>query len=278
MGIRTSKPVTSSRRYYSTPTFEEVTTSKPEKSLLAPLKKSGGRNNTGRITSRHRGGGHKRQYRIIDFKRNKLNIEATVATIEYDPNRSARICLLEYADGEKRYILAPDGVKVGDKLMAGPTAEIRDGNCIPVGRIPLGSFLHNIELKPGKGGQLGRSAGAAAQLVAREGSFSTVRLPSGEMRLVRNDCYATLGKVGNSDHENLSYGKAGRMRWFGIRPQTRGMAMNPVDHPNGGGEGRSKSGGGRQHPESPWGKYAKGLKTRKKGKESDKYIVRRRTK
>lgn len=278
MGIRLSKPITSSRRFYSTPTFDEITSTTPEKSLLAPLKKSGGRNNTGRVTSRHRGGGHKRMYRIIDFKRNKIGMEATVATIEYDPNRSARICLLEYADGEKRYILAPNGVKVGDKLMAGPDAEIRDGNAVPVGRVPLGSFIHNIELKPGKGGQLGRSAGTAAQLVAREGKFSTLRLPSGEMRLVRNDCYATLGVVGNSEHENISYGKAGRMRWFGIRPQTRGMAMNPIDHPNGGGEGRSKSGGGRQHPESPWGKYAKGLKTRKKKKASSQYIVRRRTK
>lgn len=278
MGIRLSKPITSSRRFYSTPTFDEITSTTPEKSLLAPLKKSGGRNNTGRVTSRHRGGGHKRMYRIIDFKRNKIGMEATVATIEYDPNRSARICLLEYSDGEKRYILAPNGVKVGDTLMAGPDAEIRDGNAVPIGRVPLGSFIHNIELKPGKGGQLGRSAGTAAQLVAREGKFSTLRLPSGEMRLIRNECYATLGVVGNSEHENISYGKAGRMRWFGIRPQTRGMAMNPIDHPNGGGEGRSKSGGGRQHPESPWGKYAKGLKTRKKKKASSQYIVRRRTK
>lgn len=277
MGIRNSKPVTSSRRFYSVPTFEELTTSKPEKSLLAPLRKSGGRNNTGRITSRHRGGGHKRQYRIIDFKRNKLGIEATVMTVEYDPNRSARICLLQYADGEKRYILAPNGIKIGDKLMAGTEAEIRDGNATPLGRIPLGSFIHNIELKPGKGGQICRSAGASAQLVAREGSFSTLRLPSGEMRLVRNDCYATLGVIGNSDHENISLGKAGRKRWLGVRPQTRGMAMNPVDHPMGGGEGRSKSGGGRQHPRSPWGKVAKGLKTRKRNHPSDKYVVRRRT-
>jgi large subunit ribosomal protein L2 len=278
MAIRSSKPVTAARRYYSESTFEELTTSKPERSLLAPIKKSGGRNNTGRVTSRHRGGGHKRRYRIIDFRRNKIGIEATVTTVEYDPNRSARILLLEYADGEKRYILAPNGVKVGDKLMAGPDAEIRDGNAIPLQRVPLGSFIHNIELMPGKGGQLSRSAGTAAQLVAREGDFSTVRLPSGEMRMIRNVCYATLGTVGNSDHMNLSLGKAGRSRWLGIRPQTRGMAMNPVDHPNGGGEGRSKSGGGRQHPESPWGKYAKGLKTRSKKNASNKYIVRRRTK
>lgn len=277
MGIRISKPITSSRRYYSTPTFEELTTTQPEKSLLAPLKKSGGRNNRGRITSRHRGGGHKRRYRIIDFKRNKPGIEARVATIEYDPNRSARICLLEYADGEKRYIIAPNSVKVGDLLMSGPEVEIRDGNSCPLGRMPLGSFVHNIELKPGKGGQICRSAGASAQVVAREGSFTTVRLPSGEMRMVRNECYATLGVIGNSDHFNLSLGKAGRNRWLGVRPQTRGMAMNPVDHPNGGGEGRSKSGGGRQHPESPWGLYAKGKKTRKKKNASNKYIVRRRT-
>lgn len=275
MGIRLSKPITSSRRFYSTPTFDEITSTTPEKSLLAPLKKSGGRNNTGRVTSRHRGGGHKRMYRIIDFKRNKIGMEATVATIEYDPNRSARICLLEYSDGEKRYILAPNGVKVGDTLMAGPDAEIRDGNAVPIGRVPLGSFVHNIELKPGKGGQLGRSAGTAAQLVAREGKFSTLRLPSGEMRLIRNECYATLGVVGNSEHENISYGKAGRMRWFGIRPQTRGMAMNPIDHPNGGGEGRSKSGGGRQHLLSPWG-HAKGEKTRNKKKATNKLIVQDR--
>ncbi|MEO5931771.1 MAG: 50S ribosomal protein L2 [Candidatus Kapaibacterium sp.] len=278
MGIRTSKPFTAARRYYSTSTFEEITTSTPEKSLLAPLKKSGGRNNTGRITSRHRGGGHKRQYRIIDFKRNKLGIEATVATIEYDPNRSSRICLLEYADGEKRYIIAPNHVKVGDKLMAGPEVEFRDGNACPIGRMPLGSFVHNIEMKPGKGGQLSRSAGSSAQVMARDGVFTQIKLPSGEVRLIRNDCYATFGVVGNSDHENISLGKAGRMRWLGVRPQTRGMAMNPIDHPNGGGEGRSKSGGGRQHPESPWGKYAKGLKTRKKKNVSNQYIVRPRGK
>lgn len=278
MGIRNSKPTTPSRRYYSTPTFEEITTSRPEKSLLAPLKKSGGRNNTGRITSRHRGGGHKRRYRIIDFKRNKVNIEATVMTVEYDPNRSARICLLEYADGEKRYIIAPNTVRVGDKLMSGEEVEFRDGNACPIGRVPLGTYVHNIELKPGKGGQLGRSAGSSAQVVARDGGFTTIRLPSGEMRMIRNVCFATFGVVSNTDHENLSLGKAGRNRWLGVKPQTRGMAMNPIDHPNGGGEGRSKSGGGRQHPESPWGKYAKGLKTRKKKNPSNKYIVRRRTK
>jgi large subunit ribosomal protein L2 len=278
MGIRASKPTTSSRRFYTVSTFEELTTDKPEKSLLAPIKKSGGRNNRGRITSRHRGGGHKRRYRIIDFRRNKLGIEATVMTVEYDPNRSARICLLEYTDGDKRYILAPNGVKVGDKLMAGPDAEIRDGNATPIGRIPLGSFVHNIELTPGKGGQLGRSAGAGAQVVSRSGDFTSVKLPSGEVRMIRSVCYATMGSVGNSDHENISLGKAGRKRWLGVRPQTRGMAMNPVDHPMGGGEGRSKSGGGRQHPRSPWGKYAKGAKTRKRNKASNKFIVRKRSK
>ncbi len=276
MGIRNSKPITSARRYYSTSTFEEVTTNRPEKSLLAPLKKSGGRNNTGRITSRHRGGGHKRRYRIIDFKRDNHGVEGTVKTIEYDPNRTTRICLIEYSDGELRYILAPDKLKVGDKIMSGPNIEFNDGNAGPLSIIPLGTFVHNVELRPGKGGQLGRSAGAAAQVVAREGQFTTLRLPSGEMRMLHSTCYATIGTLGNGDHLNISYGKAGRMRWLGVRPQTRGMAMNPVDHPNGGGEGRSKSGGGRQHPRSPWGKYAKGQKTRKKNKMSSRYIVRGR--
>lgn len=278
MGIRASKPITSSRRFYSGYTFEEVTTSTPERSLLAPIKKSGGRNNTGRITSRHRGGGHKRRYRIIDFKRNKLGIEARVATVEYDPNRSARICLLEYTDGDKRYIIAPTGIKVGDVLMNGPEADIKAGNAMPLARIPLGTYVHCIELKPGKGAQICRSAGSSAQIAAREGNHTTLRLPSGETRMVRNDCSATIGTVGNSEHENISMGKAGRNRWLGIRPQTRGMAMNPVDHPNGGGEGRSKSGGGRQHPESPWGLYAKGKKTRSRKNPSNKFIVRRRTK
>ena len=278
MGIRASKPTTSARRFYTVSTFEELTTDTPEKSLLAPIKKSGGRNNRGRITSRHRGGGHKRRYRIIDLKRNKFGVAATVTTIEYDPNRSARICLLEYADGDKRYILAPNGVKVGDTLMSGPDVEIRDGNCTPIARIPLGSFVHNIELSPGRGGQLGRSAGAGAQVTARTADFTSVKLPSGEVRMIRNVCYATMGTVGNADHENISLGKAGRKRWLGVRPQTRGMAMNPVDHPMGGGEGRSKSGGGRQHPRSPWGKLAKGAKTRKRNKASNKFIVRKRTK
>ena len=278
MGIRNSKPTTSARRYYSTSTFEEITTSTPEKSLLAPLKKSGGRNNTGRITSRHRGGGHKRRYRMIDFKREKRGVDGTVMTIEYDPNRSTRICLVEYPDGDLCYILAPEKLKVGDVVRAGEDIEFKEGNAGPLRIIPLGTFVHNIELRPGKGGQLGRSAGAAAQVVAREGNFTTLRLPSGEMRMIHSTCYCTIGTLSNSDHLNISYGKAGRMRWYGIRPQTRGMAMNPVDHPNGGSEARSKSGGGRQHPRSPWGKYAKGAKTRDKGKASSKYIVRGRKK
>ncbi len=230
----------------------------------------------GRITSRHRGGGHKRQYRVIDFKRDKRGIEAMVLGVEYDPNRSARIALLQYKDGEKRYILAPDGLKVGAKVLAGTEAEVQTGNCLPLSNIPVGAFIHNVELRPGKGGQLGRSAGNSLQLMAKEGEFATLRMPSGEVRKVRAECFATVGIVGNTDHENVSYGKAGRSRWLGIRPQTRGMAMNPVDHPMGGGEGRSKSGGGWQHPESPWGQYAKGLKTRRKRLHSTKLIVKRR--
>jgi len=276
MGIRVLKPITPGTRFYSVSTFEEITTDKPYEPLLVPLKRTGGRNNTGRITSRHRGGRHKRQYRIIDFKRDKRGIPATVETIEYDPNRSARIALLKYEDGEYRYILAPDGLKVGDKLMAGPNAEFKVGNALPLKNIPIGMFIHNIELKPGKGGQLARSAGVFAQLVGLDERYAQVKLPSGEIRNILNTCYATIGQVSNVDHENIMLGKAGRSRWLGIRPQTRGMAMNPIDHPNGGGEGRSKSGGGRQHPRSPWGQLAKGLKTRKKNKPSDKYIIRRR--
>jgi large subunit ribosomal protein L2 len=277
MPLRKLKPITPGTRFYSISTFEEITKSRPERSLLAPLKKSGGRNNTGRITSRHRGGGHKRRYRIIDFKRNKAG-NARVETIEYDPNRSCRIALLKYEDGELRYILAPATVKVGDTLQSGVGSEIRDGNALPLAKIPVGSFIHNIEMKPGKGGQIARSAGAAAQLVARDEKYAQVRLPSSEVRLIPVQCTATLGQLGNADNENISYGKAGRMIWLGVRPQSRGMAMNPVDHPMGGGEGRSKSGGGRQHPRSPWGQLAKGLKTRKKRKISSKYIVRRRVK
>lgn len=276
MAIRNSKPTTSARRYYSTSTFEEITSTTPEKSLLEPRKRNGGRNNTGRITSRHRGGGHKRRYRVIDFKRAKREINGTIMTIEYDPNRTTRICLVEYTDGDLAYILAPEKIQVGDTIRAGSDIEFKVGNAGPLGIIPLGTFVHNVELRPGKGGQLGRSAGTAAQVVAREGRFTTLRLPSGEMRMVHNECYATIGTLGNSDHFNISWGKAGRKRWLGVRPQTRGMAMNPVDHPNGGGEGRSKSGGGRQHPRSPWGKYAKGQKTRQKDKKSNDLIVRRR--
>jgi large subunit ribosomal protein L2 len=276
MAIRKLRPRTPATRFYSVATFEEITKTTPEKSLLSPLTKSGGRNNTGRVTSRHRGGGHKRQYRIIDFKRSKRGIVGTVAAIEYDPNRSCRIALIHYPDGEKRYMLAPDGLGVGTTVEAGENVEIKTGNAMPLKSVPVGSFVHNVELRPGKGGQLGRSAGNALQLMAKEGDFATLKLPSGEVRKIRIDCYATLGTVGNTDHENISYGKAGRSRWLGIRPQTRGMAMNPVDHPMGGGEGKSKSGGGGQHPESPWGKYAKGLKTRKKKNVSNKFIVKRR--
>lgn len=276
MAIRKLRPRTPATRFYSVATFDEVTKTTPEKSLLAPLTKSGGRNNTGRITSRHRGGGHKRQYRIIDFKRDKRGVAGKVAAIEYDPNRSCRIALIHYPDGEKRYMLAPDGLTVGTIVESGENVEIKTGNAMPLKSVPVGSFVHNVELRPGKGGQLGRSAGNALQLMAKEGDFATLKLPSGEVRKIRIDCYATMGTVGNTDHENISYGKAGRSRWLGIRPQTRGMAMNPVDHPMGGGEGKSKSGGGGQHPESPWGKYAKGLKTRKKKSVSNKYIVKRR--
>lgn len=278
MALRNLKPNTPATRFYSISTFEEITKTTPEKSLLSPLRKSGGRNNLGRVTSRHRGGGHKRMYRIIDFKRDKIGIDAKVAAIEYDPNRSARIALLFYADGEKRYILAPDGVKVGEVLRSGPDSELKPGNTLPLKSVPPGLFVHNIEVQPNKGGQFARSAGTYAQVAAREGDLVLLKLPSGEVRKFRGDCMATIGVVGNTDHENISLGKAGRSRWLGIRPQTRAMAMNPVDHPMGGGEGRSKSGGGRQHPVSPWGQPAKGFRTRKRHKESAKYIVSRRKK
>ncbi|MCX7983584.1 MAG: 50S ribosomal protein L2 [Bacteroidetes bacterium] len=276
MGIRKLRPITPGTRFFSVSTFEEITKTEPEKSLLRPLKKSGGRNNLGRITSRHRGGGHKRMYRVVDFHRDKHGIVGTVAAIEYDPNRTCRIALIHYADGEKRYILAPEGLTVGAKIMSGPDAEVQVGNALPLRSIPAGTMVHNVELFPGKGGQIGRSAGNSLQIMAKEGDWVTLKMPSGEIRKFRADCYATVGVVGNADHENISLGKAGRSRWLGIRPQTRGMAMNPVDHPMGGGEGRSKSGGGWQHPESPWGKYAKGLKTRKRKNPSNKYIVKRR--
>ncbi len=273
MGIKKFRPLTPSQRYRTVSDFAEITTDKPEKSLLEPLKKSGGRNNHGHITSRRRGGGHKRQYRRIDFKRNKIGVPAKVATIEYDPNRSARIALLYYADGEKRYILAPHGVEVGDRLISGPDVEIRPGNAMPLSAIPLGSTIHNVELKIGKGGQMARSAGSYVQLMAKDGEYCHLRLPSGEVRLVHRNCYATLGQVGNLSHENVVLGKAGASRWRGRRPKVRGVAMNPVDHPHGGGEG--KTSGGR-HPVSPWGTPAKGYRTRKKNNSSDRFIVRRR--
>ena len=275
MGIKKFKPVTPSLRYRTVSDFAEVTKKTPEKSLLEPLTRSGGRNNNGRITMRRRGGGHKQRYRVIDFKRRKLNVPAKVNAIEYDPNRSARIALLFYADGEKRYILAPNDLKVGDTVVAGPDADIQPGNALPLERIPLGSMIHNIEMTAGKGGQMVRSAGAFAQLMAKDGDRVTLKLPSGEMRMVRKECYATLGQVGNLTHENVVIGKAGKSRWLGRRPKVRGVAMNPVDHPHGGGEG--KSSGGR-HPVTPWGQPTKGYKTRKKHKLSDKMIVRRRAK
>jgi len=278
MPIRNLKPRTPATRYYSVSTFEEITKTTPEKSLLSPIKSSGGRGNTGRVTSRHRGCGHKKMYRIIDFKRNKDVIPATVASIEYDPNRNCRIALLNYADGEKRYILAPDGVTVGMKITSGPDSDIMPGNTLPLANMPLGTFVHNVEMKPGRGGQIARSAGNSCQVMAKEGDFATLKMPSGEMRKLPIGCRATIGTVGNGDFFNISWGKAGRSRWLGIRPQTRGMAMNPVDHPMGGGEGKSKSGGGRKHPKSPWGQLAKGLRTRRKKNASNQFIVKRRTK
>jgi large subunit ribosomal protein L2 len=273
MGIRKLRPTTPTARHTSRPTFDEITRRKPEKSLLRPKKSSGGRNNTGRITAWQRGGGHKRHIRMVDFKRNKDGIPAKVASIEYDPNRSARLALLHYVDGEKRYILAPVGVSVGDRLMSGTKeVEIRSGNCLPLARIPLGTFVHAVELVPGKGAQMARAAGTYVQLTAREGKYAYLRLPSGEVRIVPKECRATIGQVGNVDHENVTLGKAGRSRWLGRRPSVRGVAMNPVDHPMGGGEGRTSGG---RHPVSPWGQKSKGLKTRRK-KMSDKYIVKRR--
>lgn len=272
MPIRSFKPVTPTLRFKTISTFEEITKDTPERSLITAVKKSGGRNNLGRITCRHRGGGHKRAYRLIDFRRDKLGIPAKVAAIEYDPNRTARIALLNYADGEKRYILAPVGLNVNDTVMSADDAEIRIGNHLPLKNIPLGSTIHNIEMKIGKGGQLARSAGSYAQLVAKEEKYCQIKLPSGEVRMVLLDCRATLGQVSNVDHENISIGKAGKRRWLGRRPRVRGVAMNPIDHPMGGGEG--KSSGGR-HPCSPWGQLAKGKKTRGK-KRSDSLIIKRR--
>ena len=274
MAVKKVKPTSPGRRFQEYSTFEEITTTTPEKSLLRTIRKTGGRNFYGRITCRHRGGGHKRHYRVIDFRRNKQGIPAKVASIEYDPNRSARIALLNYVDGEKRYILAPVNLKVGDTIMAGETADIKPGNALPLGSIPLGTQIHNIELRMGKGGQIVRSAGSFAQLMAKEAPYALIKLPSGEVRKVLLKCMATIGQVGNVIHENISTGKAGRSRWFGRRPKVRGVAMNPVDHPMGGGEGRSSGG---RHPCSPWGTPSKGYRTRK-NKTTNKYIVKRRTK
>ncbi len=272
MGIKKVNPTSPGRRFQTYATFDEITSATPEKSLLRPLKKSGGRNNSGRITAWHRGGGHKRRYRLIDFKRDKENIPAKVATVEYDPNRSSHIALLHYADGEKRYIIAPSGISVGDTVFSGPEADIKPGNCLRLADMPVGTVVHNVELKPGKGGQLARSAGSSIQFIAREGKYAILRMPSTEMRMVPLTCRATVGQVGNIEHENISVGKAGRTRWTGRRPHVRGVAMNPVDHPMGGGEGRSSGG---RHPCTPWGVPTKGYRTRK-NKTTDKFITRRR--
>jgi large subunit ribosomal protein L2 len=274
MALISRKPTSAGRRFQTATDFAEITRSEPEKSLVRPLKKSGGRNSYGRVTARHRGGGHKRRYRLIDFKRNKLEVPAKVATIEYDPNRTTRIALLHYVDGEKRYILAPQELRVGDMVVSSPTADIKPGNTLPLQNIPTGTLVHNVELKPGKGGQMARAAGSSAQLMAKEGKQAHLKLPSGEVRMVPVDCRATIGQLSNVEQENVSLGKAGRKRWVGKRPHVRGVAMNPVDHPMGGGEG--KSSGGR-HPCTPWGVPTKGYKTRKP-KASDRYIVKHRSK
>ena len=278
MALKTFRPLTPSQRFKALPSFEEITKSKPEKSLVESKKRTGGRNNMGRKTSRHRGGGHKKKYRIIDFKRSRRDAIADVIAIEYDPNRTARLALIQYPDGEKAYILHPAGLSVGNKVAAGEKAEPTVGNALPLKLIPLGLALHNVELTPGKGGQIVRSAGSQAILSNREGGFALIKMASGELRKVNEECYATIGQVGNIEHMNVSSGKAGRSRWLGIRPQTRGMAMNPVDHPMGGGQGKSKGGGGRHHPMSPWGQLSKGFKTRRKHKQSDTFIVQRRKK
>ncbi len=272
MGLKKFKPITPGRRFMLIPDFSEITKTEPEKSLIVPLKKTGGRNHNGRITVRFRGGGHKRMYRIIDFKRDKINIPAKVEAIEYDPNRTARIALLLYADGERRYILAPNGLKVGDVVTSGPDAEIRPGNALPLEKIPLGTLIHNVEFRPGSGGKIARSAGTYCQLMAKEGDYALLRMPSGELRKIHIKCYATIGVVGNEDHKNEVDGKAGRVRWKGRRPHVRAMVMNPVDHPMGGGEGRGKG----QHPVTPWGIPTKGYKTRRGKRSSDRFIVRRR--
>jgi large subunit ribosomal protein L2 len=276
MALKNFRPLTSTQRYKQTPAFGEITKDQPEKSLIEPLKRTGGRNNNGRLTSRHIGGGHKRKYRIIDFKRKLRDVEATVEAIEYDPNRSSRIALLHYPQGDKTYILAPNGLEVGAKVIAGENVAPEVGNALPLKSIPLGTVIHNVEINPGRGGQVARSAGQQAILSNREGGYALVRLPSGEIRRIHEDAYATIGQVGNVDHMNVSSGKAGRSRWLGRRPHVRGMAMNPIDHPMGGGQGKSKGGGGRHHPVSPWGQLAKGFKTRRKHKPSDSFIIERR--
>lgn len=277
MPLKSFKPVTPSNRYKMWPTYEEITTNKPEKSLTRPLKKSGGRNNQGRITCRHIGGGHKRKYRLVDFKRRKHDIAAEVLTIEYDPNRTCHIALVKYEDDVKSYILAPSGLTVGDKVAAGENVEPKPGNAMPLKSVPLGTAIHNIELRPGSGGKVARAAGQQAILQSRDGGYAFIKMPSGELRKFHERCYATIGTVGNRDHMNEVSGKAGRSRWKGIRPTVRGMCMNPVDHPNGGGEGKSKSGGGRQHLKSPWG-HTKGQKTRKKHNPTDSFIIEDRRK
>lgn len=276
MPLKKFNPITPSLRYTELSDFAEITKSEPEKSLLRPLKKTGGRNNNGRITSRFRGGGHKRKYRVIDWKRKRHGDPATVIGIEYDPNRSARIALIEYADKERSYIIAPDSLKDGDTVVSGPKAPPKVGNCIPLKNVPVGQEIHNLEMEPGRGAQLVRSAGTTASSMGSSGNKVQVKMPSGEIRLLNENCYAVIGQVSNISHENIVIGKAGRNRWKGRRPHVRGMVMNPVDHPNGGGEGASKSGGGRQHLSSPWGQVAKGLKTRRKHKTSTRFIVERR--
>jgi large subunit ribosomal protein L2 len=276
MALKTFRPLTPTSRFKELPAFDEITKTKPEKSLVETKKKSGGRNNYGRLTTRHIGGGHKQKYRIIDFKRRKHDIEAQVLAIEYDPNRTCRIALIQYKDGEKAYILAPVGLGVGGKVSAGEHVDPEIGNALPLKSIPLGTALHNVELKPGRGGQIARSAGQQCILNNREGDYALVKLPSGEIRRIHVNCYATIGQVGNVEHMNVSSGKAGRSRWLGIRPTVRGMVMNPIDHPMGGGQGKSKGGGGRHHPMSPWGQLAKGFKTRRKHKPSNTFIVERR--
>ena len=276
MALKTHRPLTPASRYKQLPSFDEITKSKPERSLVEVRKRTGGRNNNGRMTSRHIGGGHKQKYRIVDFKRRRHGVVAEVLAIEYDPIRTARLALLRYTDGEKTYILAPDGLRVGAQITSGPAAAPELGNALPLKAIPLGTNIHNVELTPGRGGQIARSAGQQVVLNNREGGFALVKMPSGEIRKINEDAYATIGQVGNIEHMNVSSGKAGRSRWQGRRPHVRGMVMNPVDHPNGGGQGKSKGGGGRHHPVSPWGQLAKGFKTRAKHKNTDRWIVERR--